>query len=1117
MHMKSCPHLRTTRTRAHCHSESYQTNEDEAPFSGYGDESLDLGLESPNPQQRRSRRLANRKPMQNMEPIPIAPPPAAPHNPQPVPRCVILHVLDRYDTPMDTFRVWRHYPRRPTRDPDFCIRPSDLAKQPPIMLLLHTVQDTFHSYMEGLAPTVRRLMTWANNGQTTKSHEQINELVHDVLLADDFNPKDLIDFEARNQNAKLDQAIAGSALRSQFTESSVDILVPSGTVSRPPVSYTIPGLLHRSITFIISEFFTGPLGHLVHYSPFVLKQQSASNREERLFSEVYNSDAFLEKHGLLPPGQEDCQLERVVAAVMPLSDATHFTNFGNAKAWPIYLMLGNISKYVRAVPGSGALQHLAYIPSLPDSFKDFAAEHNTKWKTQKSQILTHSRRELMHSIWCHLLDDEFVYAYKYGMVIRCIDGIMRRIYPRIFTYSADYPEKVLLATIRDKGMFPCPRCMVHRSKLDLMGLYRDLQTRVKQLRTFMVEKVKAARDLIYRQGYGIKSQQVEDRLQEFSGVPTQNAFVERLNLDPSPMLAPDILHEFELGVWKSLFTHLIRILYAASKGSDDLVSELDKRYRLLSTFGQGTIRNFSNNSSEMKKLAGRDFEDLLQCAVPVFEGLLPEADDYRLRKLLYRTAEWHGLAKMRIHTEGTLTELEKVTTELGKLMRGFRDLTCSHYDTHELPREIEARTRREGRKSAHASTAAVLPSSSEVSIPTIVPKPTRKPIKLNLFTIKWHFLGDYVEYIRRFGTTDSYSTQLGELAHRLIKSFYRLTNKKDANKQISKKYNRMNALQSVDASQIKSEKNEADAAAQDNKTHYISKSQNQHPAKVNFLPKLQNHLLARLLGQKFDGDTDEMFTNEDRYTVRIVNNTMYRVNTLRVNFTTYDMQRSYDTVSRNQPFIMLHSPETEPGTHPFWYASVMGVFHAQVQHIGPLSTDLAPQRMEFLWVRWLGIEPGYKFGRKQAKLPKVGFVPDCDEMAYGFLDPSLVIRGCHLLPSFVDGRTNNLLTITTPTEARCIGETDDWCNYYIGIFVDRDMLSRHFGTGVGHTNRTGAADIDDHDNDDDDETMEDCSGMGEFDSMVEVDTNSSDESESGGENSESDTDLSEGDNGYDDL
>lgn len=36
------------------------------------------------------------------------------------------------------------------------------------------------------------------------------------------------------------------------------------------------------------------------------------------------------------------------------------------------------------------------------------------------------------------------------------------------------------------------------------------------------------------------------------------------------------------------------------------------RYRQISTFGSGTIRTFAANSSEMKKLAARDFEDLLQ-------------------------------------------------------------------------------------------------------------------------------------------------------------------------------------------------------------------------------------------------------------------------------------------------------------------------------------------------------------------------------------------------------------------------------------------------------------------------------------------------------------------------
>lgn len=47
----------------------------------------------------------------------------------------------------------------------------------------------------------------------------------------------------------------------------------------------------------------------------------------------------------------------------------------------------------------------------------------------------------MQAIWALLLDDDFMYAYEHGFVIECADGVIRRLFPRFFTYSADYPEK----------------------------------------------------------------------------------------------------------------------------------------------------------------------------------------------------------------------------------------------------------------------------------------------------------------------------------------------------------------------------------------------------------------------------------------------------------------------------------------------------------------------------------------------------------------------------------------------------------------------------------------------------------------------------------------------------
>lgn len=37
-------------------------------------------------------------------------------------------------------------------------------------------------------------------------------------------------------------------------------------------------------------------------------------------------------------------------------------------------------------------------------------------------------------------------AYIHGIVLLCADGIARRVFPRIFTYSADYPEKYAVSS-----------------------------------------------------------------------------------------------------------------------------------------------------------------------------------------------------------------------------------------------------------------------------------------------------------------------------------------------------------------------------------------------------------------------------------------------------------------------------------------------------------------------------------------------------------------------------------------------------------------------------------------------------------------------------------------------
>jgi hypothetical protein len=159
---------------------------------------------------------------------------------------------------------------------------------------------------------------------------------------------------------------------------------------------------------------------------------------------------------------------------------------------------------------------------------------------------------------------------------------------------------------------------------------------------------------------------------------------------------------------------------------------------------------------------------------------------------------------------------------------------------------------------------------------------------------------------------------------------------------------------------------------------------------------------------------------------------MFSAKQFSVNYTTYDVRRDYDTINiSTRPYVMLRSPEVTPGAHPYWYAQVLGIYHANVSTTHPAAPKRPAQRMEFLWVRWLGIEPGHRSGSKVARLPKVGFVEDTDEDAFGFLDPDLVIRGSHLIPDFHSGRTTNLMSYCGPSAARSPGETDDWMNFYV--------------------------------------------------------------------------------------
>jgi hypothetical protein len=119
-------------------------------------------------------------------------------------------------------------------------------------------------------------------------------------------------------------------------------------------------------------------------------------------------------------------------------------------------------------------------------------------------------------------------------------------------------------------------------------------------------------------------------------------------------------------------------------------------------------------------------------------------------------AHWHGLAKLRMHSDLTLDIMDQVTTTLGYQFRTFNARVCSVYDTRELRQEVEARKRRCAKQAVKYSA---IPKGKQTARTASHGANSHRTKLFNFQTYKFHALGDYVSTIRQYGTCDSYSTE----------------------------------------------------------------------------------------------------------------------------------------------------------------------------------------------------------------------------------------------------------------------------------------------------------------------------------------------------------------------
>lgn len=305
------------------------------------------------------------------------------------------------------------------------------------------------------------------SSKTTGGMDAIAELLSSGRVV----PEELKGFKANTALRHLDKFAAESSIGGgPWKIGSVKIKMPCSRANKPQFSteaeapeFEIPGIRYRSLVDLLISKLQDPVTSTAFvHTPFTEWWcPPGSTTPIRIYGEAYSSDVavqLFEEVKKIPPPTDSPPVESAIVLLMLGSDATHLASFGTASLWPLYLFFGNMSKYDSSKPSNFAACHLAYFPkvgngyhvatslSLTSSFSqlpdDFADVYMKEFGVPPpSEVITHCRRELFHEVVKLILEGKFAEAYKHGILIKFPDGITRRVFPRFYCYSADYPEK----------------------------------------------------------------------------------------------------------------------------------------------------------------------------------------------------------------------------------------------------------------------------------------------------------------------------------------------------------------------------------------------------------------------------------------------------------------------------------------------------------------------------------------------------------------------------------------------------------------------------------------------------------------------------------------------------
>ena len=281
-----------------------------------------------------------------------------------------------FRTEYDSYGVFREYLHgKPSITPDLFYTLTDISDSPYLPVVKNSATQFFEPFRNA---SIFRLMTWFYRPSITKSITELNTLVKDVILAPDFNADDLVGFDATKEHKTMDiyriKSLDGPtpfSFNDTWLQGSVEIPLPCDGFSfssEDDAPKFMVKFHYRKIMEVLKAALAEQRAEKFHTFPFkAYWKPSPDEFEERIYSEIFTGDSWNEEFENIyntAGNGENSTIERFIIGLLIWSDGTVLTQFGNAEMWPIYLYVGNQSKYERAKPNSQCSHHIAYLPKV---------------------------------------------------------------------------------------------------------------------------------------------------------------------------------------------------------------------------------------------------------------------------------------------------------------------------------------------------------------------------------------------------------------------------------------------------------------------------------------------------------------------------------------------------------------------------------------------------------------------------------------------------------------------------------------------------------------------------------------------------------------------------------